>query len=75
MADLKRCDRCKEIWEPDLTHDYTNGKIDPNLVTISITIPRDPARTGNDAEQFNENAELCRKCGLFFKAELTEKTP
>lgn len=75
MADLKRCDRCKAIWEPDLQRDRYNGTVDANLGTMSITIPPDELRNGSDAESFNENVELCRKCALFFKAELTERSP
>lgn len=73
MADLKRCDRCEAIWEPEIHSDHYDGPVDSNLCTISIIIPVDNSRRGNDAEAFSRNLELCRKCGLFFKAELTKK--
>ncbi len=61
MATLKRCDACKDVWDPeDYKGLYPDQGTDTNLCSVSVIAPRDPNHYGRD--KHSEMYETCQNC-------------
>lgn len=59
MATIKRCDTCKEYWDPEEHMDVYN-KEDTNRCGISVIAPRDASRY--DRPAYTHTYEVCQDC-------------
>lgn len=59
MATIKRCDTCKEYWDPEEHMDVYNN-VDMNRCSVSVTAPRDSTRY--DRQSFSTTYEVCQDC-------------
>jgi hypothetical protein len=59
MATIKRCDTCREYWDP-AEHMDVYGKEDMNRCVVSVIAPRD----GSDytRSSFSTTYEVCQDC-------------
>lgn len=75
MADLKRCDRCGDVWEPEVVNarSFQHGVIQPldkNLCNVNYALPADsnwrPVRESawKERDAHADSMELCRRCGI-----------
>lgn len=60
MATIKRCDLCREVWDPEETKDKWSDA-DQNQCTISVAVPAD-TRTYEHRAKYNQYFEVCQAC-------------